>query len=218
MQSILRSGEVGTPSPTSANGSRAAKLFETARRVLVVLALCLWFGGFTFYTLVVIHMGHKVFESLVEVGFLTQAVTHWLNLIGVGTLCLMLWNVFAGWSRQHWFIRGTLLSTWLLAAGIEVALFVLHPKLDAHLDPDTRSLIAREDFVSLHLLYINLSTTQWVATIVYICASVWAWCPSRTGHLAGSSLDGPVLAGPATSRTSEPAGTGEKAISELVNQ
>jgi hypothetical protein len=153
----------------------AAGLFETARRVLLVLALCLWFGGFTFYSLVVIHVGHKVFESLVQVGFLTQAVTRWLNLIGVGALGLMLWNVFAGCSRQSRFIRGVLLSTWLLAAGIEVALFVLHPRLDAHLDPETRILISRDEFKSLHLLYINLSTTQWVATIVYVWASVCAW-------------------------------------------
>ena len=189
----------------------AAELFETARRVLVVLALCLWFGGFTFYSLVVIHAGHKVFDSLVEVGFLTQAVTRWLNLIGVGALCLMLWNVFAGWSRQNRFVRGALLSTWLLAAGIEVALFVLHPRLDAHLDPETRSLISRPEFVSLHLLYVNLSTTQWVATIVYICASVWAWSspgPSRTCHRAD----------PATGRTSDPVPTGAKTISELMSQ
>jgi hypothetical protein len=155
--------------------SSAAELFETARRVLVVLGLCLWFGGFTFYTLVVIHTGHRVFDSRVEVGFLTQAVTHCLNLIGAGALGLMLWNVFAGWSRQNRFIRGTLLSTWLLAAGIELALFVLHPRLDALLDSQTRTIISRHEFKGLHLLYINLSTTQWVATIVYICASVWAW-------------------------------------------
>jgi len=153
----------------------AAELFETARRVVVVFALCLWFGGFTFYSLVVIHMGHRVFESLLEVGFLTQAVTRWLNLIGVGALCLMLWNVFAGWSKQSRFIRGALLSTWLLAAGIEVALFVLHPRLDALLDTEARKLISRDEFIGLHLLYVNLSTTQWVATIVYVCASVWAW-------------------------------------------
>jgi hypothetical protein len=176
--------------------SHVAELFETSRRVLVVLALCVWFGGFTFYSLVVIHMGHKVFESLVEVGFLTQAVTRWLNLIGVGTLCLMLWNVFAGWSRQKRFIRGTLLSTWLLAAGIELALFVLHPMLDAHLDPETRSLVARPEFVRLHLLYVNLSTTQWVATIVYICATVKAWTPDP-GRTDQSWQDLPT-AGPAT--------------------
>jgi hypothetical protein len=155
--------------------SSAAALFETTRRTLVVLGLCLWFGGFTFYTLVVIHTGHRVFGGMEEVGFLTQAVTRWLNLIGAGVLCLMLWNVFAGWHRQSRLIRGTLLSTWLLAAGIEVALFALHPRLDALLDPQTRSIVSRQSFKSLHLLYMNLSTTQWVATIVYVWASVWAW-------------------------------------------
>src|ERR1051325_4177332 len=149
---------------TSALLRSAAGSLETARRVILLLALCLWFGGFTFYSLVVIHTGHRVFDSRVEVGFLTQAVTRWLNWIGVGTLCLMLWNVFAGWSRQGRLLRGALLSSWFVAAGIEVALFLLHPKLDALLEPQTRSIVSRYDFRSAHLLYMNLSTTQWVAT------------------------------------------------------
>jgi hypothetical protein len=148
---------------------------EIGRRLILVLALCLWFGGFTFYSLVVIHTGHRVFHSRVEVGFLTQAVTGWLNLIGVGGLCLMLWNVFAGWSRQGRFVRGALVATWLVVAGMEVALFMLHPKLDALLDQETHSIVSRGEFKSLHLLYMNLSTTQWLATILYIFATVWAW-------------------------------------------
>src|SRR5262245_30872810 len=59
---------------------------ETFRRVALLLGLCLWFGGFTFYALVVIHVGHRVFRGRLEVGFLTQAVTHWLNLIGGAVL------------------------------------------------------------------------------------------------------------------------------------
>src|SRR4051794_1472084 len=154
---------------------------ETGRRVVLVLALCLWFGGFTFYALVVIHTGHHVFPSRVEVGFLTQAVTRWLNLIGVGALCLMLWNVFADRKRQGRLLRGTLVVTWLVVAGIELVLFILHPKLDTLLNPQTHSIVSRSEFKSLHLLYMNLSTTQWIATIIYICATLWAWrCVDRS--------------------------------------
>src|ERR1051325_2117414 len=161
--------------------SNAVGLFETTRRALVVLGLCLWFGGFTFYSLVVIHTGHKVFGGMEEVGVLTQAVTRWLNLIGVAVLGLMLWNVFAGWTRQSRFIRGTLLGTWLVAAVIEVVLVALHPKMDALLDPQTRGIASRQTFKSLHLLYMNVSTMQWVATILYIWASIWAW--ARAGRI-----------------------------------
>jgi len=88
-------------------------------------------------------------------------------------------------------LRG-LLSSWLLVAGLEVVLFLLHPKLDALLDPETRSIVSRHEFKSLHLLYMNLSTTQWVVTILYICATVWAWrCLDRSA-MAGAALQNPA--------------------------
>jgi len=141
----------------------------------LVLSLCLWFGGFTFYSLVVIHTGHRVFGSRIEVGFLTQAVTRWLNLISIPALALMFWNACLPFHQRSRFVRGTLLGTWLIIASIQVTLFLLHPKLDALLDANSRSILSRDQFKSLHLLYMNLSTAQWVATILYLSAALFAW-------------------------------------------
>jgi hypothetical protein len=152
-----------------------AFFLESLRRLLVILSLTLWFGGFTFYSLVVIHTGHRVLGSRVEVGFLTQEVTRWLNLIGLPTLLLLLWNVFAGWRSQRRIVRIGLVSTWAIIAGVQVALFALHPAIDRLLDPETHTITHKAQFKSLHLLYMNLSTAQWIAVILYVCACLIAW-------------------------------------------
>jgi len=157
------------------NRSVLINWLETGRRLALVLSLCLWFGGFTFYSLVVIHTGHRVLGSRIEVGFLTQAVTRWLNLISIPALALMFWNACFPLQQRSRFVRGTLLGTWLIIASIQVTLFLLHPKLDALLDANSRSILSRDQFKSLHLLYMNLSTAQWVATILYLSAALFAW-------------------------------------------
>src|SRR5436190_19571918 len=70
---------------------------ELMRRYLFTVATALWLGGFTFYSTVVIHTGHRVLGGLLEVGFVTQRVTSWLNLIGVVALLVLLWLVIVTW-------------------------------------------------------------------------------------------------------------------------
>ena len=148
---------------------------ELLRRMVVVLGLCLWFGGFTFYTLVVIHTGHRVFESRVETGFLTREVTNWLNLIGFLVLLIMLWNVVASRRASPRSLRWALWLSWAVIAGIQVALFSLHPTLDRLLDANNHVILHKAPFISLHRWYMNLSTTQWATTILYIWCSLVAW-------------------------------------------
>ena len=62
---------------------KMSRAFLMMRRFLVILAIGFWLGGFTFYASVVIHTGHRVFGSRLEVGFLTQQVTRWLNVSSV---------------------------------------------------------------------------------------------------------------------------------------
>jgi len=154
---------------------RTVSYLETIRRFLVVLAIGLWFGGFTFYSLVVIHTGHKVFGGIQPTGFLTQQVTHWLNLIGVPALLALLWNVAAGWRYAKPAVRCGLALTWLSMAAVEIALFALHPQLDKLLDSQVQTILDRGRFVSLHLLYVNLSTGQWVATLLHIWLVLTVW-------------------------------------------
>src|SRR4051812_33150203 len=103
-------------------------------RYLSIIGLCFWLGGFTFYAGVVIHVGHRVFDSPREIGFLTQAVTLWLNRSGVIVLLILLANQFRSARVASRWVRNAQFSTLLLMAAIQVALFLMHPKLDVLLD------------------------------------------------------------------------------------
>lgn len=161
---------------------RAQFYFETARRYLVMLAVSLWLGGFTFYSVVVIHTAHRVLDSMLETGLITQRVSEWLNLIGVGALVILLWDVYAVW-RQKWkWMRCVLASMWVVMTAMQVWLFLLHPVLDRQIDLETRRLVDRTQFESAHTLYVTLSTVQWMAGLVYVFCALLAWRRVDTGE------------------------------------
>jgi hypothetical protein len=145
------------------------------RRLLTIGALSLWFGGFTFYSAVVIHVGHHVLGSRTETGFITQQVTHWLNLISIPALLILLWNTASAWPSIPRSIRLTLAATLAIMLFAEVALFIIHPMLDRLLDPAAHEIIEPGRFRSLHKLYMNTSTVQWSATIAHMIAVLLAW-------------------------------------------
>lgn len=148
---------------------------ETARRYLVVLAIAIWLGGFTFYSVVVIHTAHHVLDSMLETGLITQQVSGWLNWIGVGTLVILLWNVQASWRSQNRLLRNLLATMWMVMTAVEIWLFLLHPVLDKQIDLETRRLIDRAQFQSAHTLYVTLSTVQWCAGLIYVFCTLQAW-------------------------------------------
>jgi hypothetical protein len=148
---------------------------EIVRRYLVVLAVSFWLGGFTFYSVVVIHTAHRVLDSMLETGLITQRVSGWLNLIGVGALVILLWDVFALWRIKAKWMRWVLVSLWVVMAGVQVWLFLLHPNLDRQIDLETRDLVNRMQFRSVHTFYVTLSTVQWAAGLVYVFCALCAW-------------------------------------------
>jgi hypothetical protein len=148
---------------------------ETARRYLVVLAVSLWLGGFTFYSVVVIHTAHHVLDSMLETGLITQQVSGWLNLIGVGALVILLWDVSALWQSKSKWMRWILVVIWIGMAGVQVWLFLLHPVLDRQIDLETRRLVDRAQFRSVHTFYVALSTVQWAAGLIYVFCMLQTW-------------------------------------------
>jgi hypothetical protein len=147
---------------------------ETARRYLVVLAVSMWLGGFTFYSVVVIHTAHHVLDSMLETGLITQQVSRWLNVIGVVALLILLWNCIVE-RRQRRCVRWILFGTWMVMAAVEVWLFLLHPVLDRQINLETRHLVDRVHFRPVHTFYVTLSTIQWVAGLLYVFAMLHAW-------------------------------------------
>jgi hypothetical protein len=136
------------------------------RQYLVVLAIALWLGGFTFYALVVVPTGAEVLGGTIEQGFVTQQVTRYLNWIALGALAILLWNLAVQ--------RGKLLAaTWVGMLLAQVLLFALHGPLDARLDPATHDVAS--DFHYLHEVYLWIAAIQWGLGLAHIWCVLAAW-------------------------------------------
>jgi hypothetical protein len=158
---------------------------ELLLRYLTIIGLCFWMGGFTFYASTVIHVGHRVFNSNREVGFLTKEVTVWLNRSAVVTLFILLANHLVCSRTDTKWLNRVRLGTLILMAAIQVALFLLHPMLDQGLNVTNRTIIKGSGFHSLHLWYMNLSTTQWTAALIHLATVLLSWRRRDRGALEG---------------------------------
>src|SRR5262245_18534966 len=106
---------------------------RTIRAYVALAAWALWMGGFAFYFGVVVPTGGKVIGGS-EQGYVTQQVTSWLNLIGLASLAILLWNAVP--DRDP-----LLLSTWALLAALHIALFAMHWHLDGLINASKRIVI-----------------------------------------------------------------------------
>ncbi len=134
-------------------------LRSLALRVLCLLGLSVWMGGFTFYSAVVIPVLHESLGSL-ETGYVTQRVTDYLNYIGV--VVVLIWWVATGVERGEGPARVRAVRLLLLAAStlILVGLIALHRVMDGRLE--TGSL---RGFYPLHRVYPIASTVQWFVNL-----------------------------------------------------
>jgi hypothetical protein len=155
------------------------------RRYVVTLVMAMWMGGFTFYAIIVIPTAAKVLGSERQVGFITQQVTRWLNLIGVAALLVLLWNVVAGWNRRALRIRYGLVMTWLAMVMAQIGLFITHPLIDRLLDPEQHKVHGYDKFYNLHRVYLILATLQWGAALLYIWLALSDWRVSDRLEVAG---------------------------------
>jgi hypothetical protein len=134
-------------------------------------ALLFWQGGFTFYAAVVVPVGRATIGSIPQ-STVTRQVTNYLNLSGVVALVPLAWDIWAtrDQSRRTW--RWTM---WLGLAATMLALFWLHTRLDALLDPNTGAVRDGETFDWQHRLYLWTCTVQWALAGTYGVLSLAAW-------------------------------------------
>jgi hypothetical protein len=159
------------------------------RRMLVLVALMVWQGGFTFYGLVVIRAGQEVLGSHRVQGFITQQVTNSLNLAGALALLLLAWDVFLAHDGRVWRrrLRWGLWSSMVLALAV---LVWLHPRLDALLDADSYRILEAGPFRILHTIYLNTSTFQWACSLAYLAFTLWAWSEADRNVTEGTAAAG----------------------------
>ncbi|MDB6067087.1 MAG: hypothetical protein JWR26_3295 [Pedosphaera sp.] len=142
------------------------------RRYTVLLAFALWMGGFTFYALIVIPTGAKVLGGEREVGFITQQVTNWLNALGVLTLLILAWNMFA---EGNGVARRWLALAWTGMTVSQVGLFLLHPVIDRMLDRANLKIHDLGHFYYWHRAYLLTVTVQWLAALLYLWVALLIW-------------------------------------------
>jgi uncharacterized membrane protein len=145
------------------------------RRYLTILTLAMWMGGFTFYAEIVIPTASVVLGSHRQVGFITQQVTFWLNLIGLAALAVFLWNLLAEWHGQPVRRRRWLACAWITMLLSLAGLLATHPFMDHLLDAKARGISDFDHFENLHTVYITIATIQWIAALVYLWHSLRAW-------------------------------------------
>lgn len=141
--------------------------WSSLRRYVVIFLFAVWFGGFTFYSVVVVPTGHRVLRNKVRQGFITQQVTNKLNALGVVTLVALAWQVVAvrRAKSRRWFRVAAI--SWTALAVTLAALLWLHPQMDALLDPVARSVADDDKFYALHRWYLIVATVQWLAMMVH---------------------------------------------------
>ena len=155
---------------------------EMILRFATVLALAVWFGGFTFYSTAVISTSQEVLHSHLRAGLITQQVTNWLNWISLPALaiCAVNWFVQRKDPRRFW--------VWMLGvafAGMvvtQITLFPAHRVLDARIMD--HQIADEAAFFGLHRLYLVLSTLQWCATVAYIWVTLVLWTEGIRGTTA----------------------------------
>lgn len=158
------------------------RMTQILRRYLLILALALWLGGFTFYASFVLPAAHDVIGDDFQNGLVTRSVTTWLNRIGVVAIGLMLWDALASCRPGYRRYTALALVACLAATISHVGLFAVHPRLDAMIDVNGEQIADPASFLYLHRTYKQISSVQWVAGMTFLCVSLlnWRWIDSRT--------------------------------------
>ena len=101
-----------------------------------------------------------------EVGFITQQVTRWINLVSLLALALLAWNFIAerGTTPRLKRLLGITLGVMLAT---QIALFAEHPMLDRLLDAETQNIASRARFYATHRVYLLTAAVQWLAAMLH---------------------------------------------------
>lgn len=145
------------------------------RRLGYFLLMGAWMGGFTFYALIVIPTAGLVLGGEREVGFITQKVTFWLNLIGLACLGFFAWDMLCDWSSLTRPLRRWLATSWIVMSAMFPGLFMVHRLMDRLLESPGFKIHQISHFTDLHTVYLGFATVQWTAAVLHIGLSLAAW-------------------------------------------
>lgn len=135
------------------------------------------------YALFVIPIAQEVLRSHVRVGFITEKVTHRMNLIGIFALAALFWNLCSAWRTSRPVVRWGLAGTWLVMVGLLATLFSIHPALERLLDHQSREVVDEPQFYAHHRVYLIVTTVQWTAALLHALLALAAWHQEDSGKV-----------------------------------
>jgi cytochrome bd-type quinol oxidase subunit 2 len=142
-------------------------------RFLTIVAIAIWFGGFTFYSTAVISTSQELLHSHLRAGLITQQVTNWLNRISIIPLALCAINCWMLRKHESKRLQQFLIAALVVMVVLQAGLFMLYPMLDAKIVD--REVMDAGNLFKVHRLYLVISTGQWCATLAYLWASLALW-------------------------------------------
>ena len=125
-----------------------------------------------FYGGVVVSVGAEVLGSDTKQGFITQAVTNYLNLAGV--VCLIVWLEHL-WQSRRIGVSWAEWGLWCFAAISLVGLAGIHVRMDRILTAETEGVMDPKQFGLLHKMYIGTSSLQWLASLTLLFLALRRW-------------------------------------------
>ncbi|MEM9941699.1 MAG: hypothetical protein AAF939_08925 [Planctomycetota bacterium] len=141
----------------------------TFYRAILIASFAMWFGGFTFYTSIVVPIGTDVLGSAYDQGLITRKVTVWLNLFGIPAVILMAMETLLCWrSKIDAWKKWTAISTLGIAMATLGYLFPLHQQLDEMMNLEAGFVDDDDRFYFLHRVYLWVSTVQWAACWIWL--------------------------------------------------
>ena len=150
--------------------------FAAIRRMLAIMLLALWWGGFTFYAGRVVFIGHEVLRSKVRQGFITERVTTELNWLGLVMLGVVGWEMLSSATFSR---RRVAWIAWAVTALATFALFILHSKLAGMLDFSARQVTDDNHFYDWHRIYLCAASVQWLAGGALLVIFHRPLCPTK---------------------------------------
>jgi hypothetical protein len=157
------------------------------RRMLLLVTLMFWQGGFMFYGGVVVPVGAKILGSDTKQGFITQAATNYLNV--AGAVCLAVWLEHlwryrrSGVSLVEWWGWSLLAISLVVLAGILVL-------MDRILIGETTTVSDPEQFHLFHKMYIGTSSLQWLGSLFLLFMTLRSWKRQDLNGILRADIDG----------------------------
>jgi hypothetical protein len=125
------------------------------------ILLCLWWGGFTFYSGIVVPVGMRVLGSHFLMGKITQEVSNYINWLSLGLFIWLAFFLKKSPYSQSILVKEILVFTLI---GSQLLLFLLHNNMSEIIENQSLKSV----FYLYHKVYLIVSSCIWLIVSYFI--------------------------------------------------